>query len=149
MSWSLTLDRNGSGTISSDDHDGDGVMLTGIRDVRELVECIDVILREGGRRNYIREDGNLVEVYVSTSRPGKYVIERQNGNWVRLGREDMRDLRNELLRRISSPSSTKDSEVPLPHRDTPMDNIIRNIQGAQDIKAQVMKNWRRIQGEDE
>ncbi len=103
MTWRLSINDNGIGEIGSDDYDGGNVSLTSVQDVHELVNSIDIVLREGGSRNFIREgDGVLIEVYPSQSRPGKYVIERNGGNWIRLSREDLRDLRNELLRRVSN-----------------------------------------------
>jgi len=47
----------------------------------------------------------------SQSRPGKYVIERQNGAWIRLSREELREVRNELLRRISAPAPSRAEEI--------------------------------------
>lgn len=127
MTWKLSLDAYGNGEIGSDDCDGGGVKLTGTRDVHELVECIDVLIREGGQRNFIREDGALVEVYASQSRPGKYVIERQNGAWVRLSREDLRELRNELLRRVSNQQGHYGGEVERPQREDAFDNYTRKM----------------------
>ncbi|MBM3124973.1 MAG: hypothetical protein FJZ87_07830 [Chloroflexi bacterium] len=130
MTWRLSLDPYGNGVIGSDDCDGGGVKLTGLRDVRELVECIDVLIREGGRRNFIREDGALVEVYASQSRPGKYVIERQDGAWARLSREDLRDLRNELLRRVSGQQGQYQGEVERlqpPDREDGVNNFTRKM----------------------
>ena len=47
----------------------------------------------------------------SQSRPGKYVIERQNGAWIRLSREELREVHNELLRRISAPAPSRAEEI--------------------------------------
>jgi hypothetical protein len=148
MSWKLFLNNTGNGIIYSGDCDGDGVKLTGTRDVKELVESIDIILREGDSRNFLREDGALIEIYVSQSRPGKYVIERSQGAWIRLEREELRDLRNELLRRIGNGRNNKhQSETDCEQPEDAMDNMMRKIKQASDMNTQLANDsYERLSG---
>jgi hypothetical protein len=129
MSWRTNINPNGEGQVGSDDYDGVEIQLTARSNVNELIESIDVVIKEGGERNFVRAlDGVLVEVAKSQAQPGKIVISRQNGNWIRLTRSEARELRNELLRRIASPNEQRATHEQPRNQNEAFDNYI-NIMG--------------------
>ncbi|MFQ5921119.1 MAG: hypothetical protein ACE5JV_03790 [Nitrososphaerales archaeon] len=99
---------NGGWTIKSSDAGGNssggltrgsggGVSIPGAKDVADFLTGVDQAA--SGRRYYfVRSDGANMKAYPSSARPGSIVIERAAGNWVRLGADDMADLRMKLTK---------------------------------------------------
>jgi len=104
MGWGTNVNQSGTGVVwSSDcshDTDSEGVRLTCIQEVRELIKCIDSLLGLRVHGSYIGQaDKGSIQVYESQRYEGRSVIKKLGGNWIRLTNDELWSLRNELLRR--------------------------------------------------
>ncbi len=76
---------------------GAGVSIPSAKDVIEFLTAVD--RAASGRTHYFtRSDGTSIKAYSSAKKVGSVVIERAQGNWVRLSPSDAADLRLKLTR---------------------------------------------------
>lgn len=76
---------------------GAGVTIPSAKDVIEFLAAVD--MAASGRKHYFtRSDGASIKAYSSAKKVGSVVIERAQGNWVRLSPSDAADLRLKLTR---------------------------------------------------
>ncbi len=107
MGWGTNINRSGKGIIWStdcnEDTDSAGVKFSCLEEVRGLIKSIDQAL---GLRfsEHLAGAGDKSGVRVLQSRrlAGKWVICRAGGNWVRLSRDEIWGLRNELVRKLAT-----------------------------------------------
>ncbi|MFQ5970278.1 MAG: hypothetical protein ACE5J2_07290 [Nitrososphaerales archaeon] len=76
---------------------GAGVSIPSAKDMSEFLTAID--MSSSGRKYYFtRSDGASIKAYPSGRKVGSIVIERAQGNWIRLSPSDAGDLRLKLTR---------------------------------------------------
>ncbi len=105
MGWGTNINRSGKGIIWSTDCShgtgSEGVPFGSIQEVLGLIQGIDQALRLHGREAPDCREADRIQVQPCQQAAGKWEIRRAEGNWVRLERDEIWGLRNELLHKLA------------------------------------------------